>query len=181
MTPVDIAMDPLRTAAMTLHALPARDREWLLARLVERQRHLLRPLLQELQDLGIPGDPGLLQALQQQDAQAATPEAAWPETLGAAELARLVEVLAQEPPGLTRSLLAMRAWNWAPQLLAAIGADRRRQVQEIPLRAPAPALQAAILQALKARCESAPSPVARNAPNRWQRARSRLLRWGGRT
>jgi hypothetical protein len=179
MKTTDAAMDPLRSAALTLHALPAPDREWLLEGLSGRQRQLLLPLLEELQVLGVPADPELLQELQP-DAGSGTPAPAWPEALSAAEVAVLAHVLAGEPLGLTRSLLAIREWNWTPQLLAAMDEDRRRKLRDDPPACPpAPLLQAAILQALRLRCESQPPVVPAAATSRWHRARG-VLRWKGR-
>lgn len=174
-------LDPLRSAALTLHALDAPDRQWLLEGLSQRQREMLLPLLEELQVLGIPGDPALLQELHPHgDTPAQSP--AWPETLDPGEVATLARVLADEPVGLTRSLLAIRAWRWTPQLIAALDERRRQELEAQPAaRAPAPVLQSAILQALKMRCESLPPEAPRIPQGRWQRARSRLVRWGGRS
>lgn len=44
----------LRKAALTLHALPEKDVQRVLARLDERKRDALKPLLSELSGLGIP-------------------------------------------------------------------------------------------------------------------------------
>ena len=181
MNPAEGAMDPLRSAALTLHALDAGDRQWLLEGLSEPQRRVLLPLLEELRALGIPGDPSLLRDLHAEDG-AHTPAPAWPQALGPAEVATLARVLGDEPLGLTRALLAIRDWSWAPQLLAAMDEGRRRQLQEhAPARPPAPVLQSAILQALRERCDAVPPLSQEAAPNRWQRARSRMARWRGRS
>ena len=49
-----------RRAALTLHALAALDREWLLEQLPTAERVALRDLLAELQDLGIPADADVI-------------------------------------------------------------------------------------------------------------------------
>jgi len=45
-----------RRSALMLHALPATDREWVLAHLSESQRQALEAMLGELRDLNIPPD-----------------------------------------------------------------------------------------------------------------------------
>jgi hypothetical protein len=49
-----------RLAALTVHALSAPDRDWLLARLTPAQATRLRGFLSELEELGIPPDPSLI-------------------------------------------------------------------------------------------------------------------------
>lgn len=172
----DTAADPLRSAALTLHALLPSDRDWLLAQLSGGHRAMLTPLLEELEALGIPGDPSLLASLETKEGDAASAPA-WPHELPAGEVATLARVLAAEPPALTRSLLAMHAWTWRDLLLDAVGEDRRRTLEALPAaHPPAPLLRAAILQALRTRCASQ-EVKAVAPPSRWERARSRLARW----
>ena len=51
-----------RRAALTLHALAASDREWLLEQLPPAERATLRGLLAELQELGIPADAEVIRS-----------------------------------------------------------------------------------------------------------------------
>jgi hypothetical protein len=68
--------EPQRRAALTLHALDADDRHWVLARLPEGQRALMSGLLAELRALRIPSDRRLLDhALETRGASAAGPGA----------------------------------------------------------------------------------------------------------
>lgn len=50
----------LRRAALTVHALPPMERDWLLAQLGDAYRASLQDLLAELASLGIPQDPQLV-------------------------------------------------------------------------------------------------------------------------
>ena len=170
-------LDPLRSAALTLHGLASEDRDWLLGRLSETHRALLLPLLEELRSLGIPGDPQLVQDLGSRPEPApAVP--AWPQQLSGAEVATLARVLAGEPVALTRFLLAMQPWPWTAQFLEHLGEARRHTLEAAPAPIiPAPLLQAAILEALHARCACEP-PEPR--PGSWRRARARLARWRAR-
>jgi hypothetical protein len=51
-----------RRAALTLHALAAQDREWLLDQLPATDRTALNSLLAELQELGIPADADVIRS-----------------------------------------------------------------------------------------------------------------------
>lgn len=170
--------DPLRRAALTLHALSTPDRAWLLRALPSLARDRLEPLLVELAALGIPADPRLAR-----DADSAPsapgPRAApaWPHALDAQGVAALAGVLAGEPAGLTRALLSMHAWTWTPSLLAALDPARRAALGDTPLASEmAPRLKDAIVRALKARVDLEPQDAPAPPAGRWRRARAKLAR-----
>lgn len=56
-------METYQKAALHMHGLSASDRQWLLAQLPESQVEPLQAMLTELDDLGIPKDPGLMTEL----------------------------------------------------------------------------------------------------------------------
>lgn len=123
----------LRRAALTLHALAAPDRDWLLDQLPVRARDALERLLVELRELEIPPDARVLRVALSQ-APAAT-------TLTSDEFHRLGTTLADESPALQSLLLATldaaerRAVlaHWPPDVLGRPG-DVERPVLTAALR-----------------------------------------------
>lgn len=108
MTPADKRM---REAALSLHALHWRDREWLLRRLLPGARSTLRMLLKELRGLGIM--PGLgasidLPAAEDHPGMNAEDVA----TLDAAAPAAIFGLFASEPECLPPLLMRLRPWRW---------------------------------------------------------------------
>jgi hypothetical protein len=180
-----------RKAALLLHALEERDRDWLLARLPEAQRAHLSTLLEELRDLGIRADRTIVdEALARDEATPAPagPTAVPERTAGASgplasltgrELDRLARLLRGQPARLTVHLLRAGEWAWHAGLLRRLPAALRRCV-EAELRdvdVPAPALRAELV-ALVARDLGldARAPGQSVPAGRW----ARLLRRGGR-
>jgi hypothetical protein len=122
-----------RRAALVLHALQEPDRAWLLASLQPAQRSLLEGLVEELQHLGIPTDPSLVDeaigvtaSRSRAVARPASPEA----KLEHADVRRLACILATEPAELTARLLGIRPWPWSAELLAQLGDAKRTSIRE---------------------------------------------------
>lgn len=180
----------LRRTALTLHAMPPHDRDWLLSQLEPDEREALGALLDELSALGIPADAGLLeQALRQQpdggeSAQRHRDQAAnhAEHALVLADPARLAQLLHNEPELLVARLLHLRDWPWQAQMLAQCAAPRRqqiaaglRQLQELPpLSAGGERLAACLMTAIHQRLQAqqpaadAAAPVATTASaSRW--------------
>lgn len=88
----------MRRAALTLHALAAVDRDWLLQRLGAPSRETLLELLAELRELDIPPDEQVIRA--------ALSEAAAAATTIRGDARSLCLALAKEPPMLQSVLLA---------------------------------------------------------------------------
>jgi hypothetical protein len=131
-----------RRAALVVHALPDRDREWLLQRIAPPQRQLLEPLLQELEAIGIPRAPGLLQ-----DMRGASGGQAMEQDAQAESLRRVLEA---EPLQLTAAILSLRDWPLAARFAAALGPQRRAAALLAAPGVPAPpALRDAVLQAVE--------------------------------
>ncbi|WP_005034705.1 hypothetical protein [Holophaga foetida] len=126
-----------RKAALLLHSLGEEDRAWLLGQVDTTERHSLERMLQELQELGIPEDPGIIGEV---IAQAPLPLAApvriaseandWEAVLREADPAILERVLRDDPPGVTARLLLMVDWPWQERFMECLGALRRHQVTE---------------------------------------------------
>lgn len=172
----------LRQAALTVHAMPDPDRRWLLEALAPSQREALQPLLSELNELGIPRDPGCLPPSEPMHKAMGADRARfpkWPNGLDASDIAALTRVLTREPIGVTQKLLAMRMWPWAGELQSLLGTRAGEQAAATPLPMGA-RLQAALLEALEAgvRAEREAQPAAAPVPGRWQRMRARLVTLG---
>lgn len=101
---VDSAAVGRRRAALALHALGARDREWLLAQLPIEDRRAVQLLLDELNELGIPPDASILnEAL----ATSESVEAATSHGIGEpADLIGLTAALQREAPVLQGMFLS---------------------------------------------------------------------------
>lgn len=159
---------PLRRAALELHALPEGDRSWILAALPTAQRSSLEALLLELRDLGIPPEASLVAAAApRRDADSCL------EHMNASRIAALARILAEEPVGVTRALLAMRRWHWRDALLRELDPQRRVELAGAPAP-PAPRVQAVLLQALARRLDAQSVLPARS---RWARLRARLAQF----
>lgn len=122
-----------RRAALVLHALQESDRAWLLASLQPSQRSLLEGLVEELQQLGIPTDPSLVDEAIEATAPRSQPTAR--PVLTDAELERadvrvLARILAAEPAPLIARLLRVRPWPWSAELLAQLGDAKRVAIRE---------------------------------------------------
>lgn len=133
------AIDPLagpRKAALLLHAMAGETRLWLLAQLPEAQAEILRSLLAELQELGIPADQDLLrEVLADPDLAEAAPDAASQlSVIEAAGPGSLWLALRDEPAGLVARLLALFDLQWERAFLDQLGPSKRHQVQSLLAR-----------------------------------------------
>lgn len=130
-----------RKAALVFHALSAEDRAWILANLPSEQGRRLQSLAKELETLGIPSDPGLVQEVisrgPAQHGGRSTARSArgthrdHPATraLEGVEPARLAHLLSKESPGLIAYLLDGHAWPWEVTLLRLLDAPLRSEVE----------------------------------------------------
>lgn len=171
---------PERHAALLLHAMNARDRDWALARLAPAERERMGPLLAELHDLGVPADRRwLAQALESRPAKA---ECAAPQhRLAGATAERMVQVLLAELAALVKRVLALGPWPWSEEVLAALRSRRGELFEpstEPTMSRSSPALDAALLARLAALAGGALPPPA-SAEGTWARWRGRLGRWRG--
>ena len=97
-----------RRAALTLHALAASDREWLLEQLPAEDRSTLRGLLAELRELGIPADAEVIRSALAE----AAPKGAMPNAQAH------VQVLAREPEAFRGLLLSLLPASQRDAMLA---------------------------------------------------------------
>jgi hypothetical protein len=123
-----------RRAALLLHAMGAEDSRWVMARLADEQQQVLRALLEELAELGIPAQPELIrEALgeavptnpvsQPQVAPAMRSIAA----LSADAAHSLLHTESEEFIG---RLLALAPWAWASEFVHRLPLLKQRGIKE---------------------------------------------------
>jgi CHAD domain-containing protein len=134
-----------RRAALTLHALAAPDREWLLEQLPATDRTALRGLLAELRELGIPADADVIRS--------ALAEAA--PQVDASNAPALAAVLAREAESFRGVLLSLLRAEQRDAVLARWPDEL--QALPAPVAKPAwtPKLQDALLRSWQTLAEEA--------------------------
>ncbi len=177
------ADSPARSAALLLHALSEADRHWLLQRLRPEESAVLRPMLTELRQMGMPADRSMVSAALRGvsflDASDSRPGADSTRSATSGTLpgntdadrivwlkqsapAALAEVLRAEPPKVIAHVLLLADWPWRAQLLTCMGAPLRGRVEAAvaELRCDAArvraasALQASLLKQVCARLDA---------------------------
>jgi hypothetical protein len=135
-----------RRAALTLHALAASDREWLLEQLPASDSSALRGLLAELQELGIPADAEVIRS--------ALAEAA--PAVDRANAQALAQVLAREAESFRGVLLSLLPAEQRGAVLAQW--PDALQAPPAPVAKPAwtPRLQEAVLKSWQTLAEAQP-------------------------
>lgn len=116
-----MTMDPARRYALTLHALSAVDREWILGRLSPAARQRLLPLMDELKGLGLRIDRDLLARLAEGGGLDATSRVINDEDrhhhdlrlLDRADSQWVAAVLRSEPAVLRSAVENAHEWSWA--------------------------------------------------------------------
>lgn len=169
-------MSGARQAALTLHALQAGDRDWMLAQLPETQRAALRGMLDDLTGLGIPADSQLIQDAAKpmtppaeptvvRDSQGAAVSSGI-ESIRRATAESLHVVLADETDELIAMLLSIEDFVWRHELLAMLLPRKRAAIQRRTARPLAPALSAALVACIARRLDDLAPPecVAADEP-----------------
>ena len=118
-----------RKAALMLHAMSLSDREWLLNSVDPGHASELRALVGELEELGIPKDPSILEdlewkAIPKNVAAIGPVEDPW-DTLSSAHPDQVWDVLKDESTGFITRVLGMHAWPWAGDLMERLGPVQR--------------------------------------------------------
>ena len=163
----------VRQAALTLHAMPASDRSWVLAALPPQDRQQLHALLDELETLGIPADDSLVARLAQ-EAVPSAPVEDWLQDLDARGAAALALVLRSEPTEFASAVLTLLHEQARRQVIAALGSGTG-----LATRAHLPgALEQAVRKALEPRWRAALSAAKPPEPSKWSLARARVARLG---
>ncbi len=128
----------VRQAALLLHTLEGLDRDWMLSQLPTDQQAEMHALLDELAELGVPADKGLLSEVL--ESSVGSPLA---EPVDDSEGGRLVHQLQQlpakavavllqpEPDRFIAQVLRLGAWPWRDALLEHLGPTRRRRIHEL--------------------------------------------------
>lgn len=149
-----------RQAALLLHALSRSARQQVLARLDVTQSARLKPLLDELDEIGLP------QSLGQQISALAMPSArtsAVPEQMEALKADDVARCLVECAPATAAHLLRAGNWSWKTHALELMPGSFRTAVLDCMRREPNP-LAPAVLQALcECLCQHATQERARHA------------------
>lgn len=121
----------LRQAALSLHALHRRDREWLLRRLLPGMRAGLRTLLRELRALGIAPGIGVLGDALPEAQEGLVLNAADTAIIDAASAAEILGLFANDAQQrLPAILMRLRAWRWREAVWDAMSPLQRSRVAE---------------------------------------------------
>jgi Lon protease-like protein len=165
-----------RRAALALHALADDDRVRVLGMLDDPQRSRVQPLLQELQDLGIP------RGVAAPDAAPHAPQrqaGAVRERLSMIDPLMAATVLDRCGTAAVAALLRVAPPHWTASALAALSPAQRQSVNEQFEATALPAAKTA--EALCAALEAALQPAQGNAVARpavdGTRLTQRMLRW----
>lgn len=157
MKPPAAEPSPLRCAALSLHALHAADRDWILASLPSAAGDRLRLLLRELQDLGIPQQA--VAAATWADPPPGTVAFLW--ALQDDEVVRLADLLRAEPPVIGATMLRAHPWPWKERLRVLLNSSLLEPAWSPAASDPPPtALQSAVLLAV---CRRMQIPARRPA------------------
>lgn len=194
-----MTMDPARRYALTLHALSAVDRDWILGRLSPAARKRLLPLMDELKGLGLRIDRNLLATLVDGGGLEATSRVINDEDshhhdvrlLDRADSQWVAAVLQSEPVVLRRAVENAHEWSWATSSKSHTATTATGSGSSVSALAhhigPTPRVRAALIAQLARRmmtdeqsgqCKvfatSAVTPVRRN---RWNSVIGRWLPW----
>ena len=131
-----------KKAALSLHELDRRDREWLLKRLPSAHRRELRKVLFELDMLGIPQQQGWLAALESERAGIANADPASParadasldDSLAGADAEHVKLILAEEPEAVVATVLAGGDWPWSREVLSVYKGTRRKRLENLQIQ-----------------------------------------------
>ncbi len=151
MVPESVSMQQKRRAALTLHALDAGDRAWILERIPVPQRVELQSLLDELMTLGIPDDPDLLCGVLAARAPAECIGELPSESFDATAWA---DTLAHEPMGVVRGCLASLQRLERDDVLRRLPVHVQAEVSLPESGDAAPALRTAVARVIARRADS---------------------------
>lgn len=170
----DITM--LRKAALTLHALPAKDMRKVWERLDESERVALSPLLDELSSLGIPNGRPWVDSdgvLPDGDAAQADPRMA----IRAWGSAQALAALTTQSVDTVATVMRIESWPWQAEVLDAWPAEQRHALRtrleaaacNVPPRLAEALLRRMALAGAQARRTAASSsrPSSSSAHRRW--------------
>jgi hypothetical protein len=175
------ALNRHRSAALVLHSMSAADRAWALAELSDEERSILRPLVEELQSLGVPTDPTWAESVLDVPAAPRGPEQgdSARRRVATALPEQVVSILETEPVELVRRLIGLASWSWRTEVLAMLKARRGDLFEPDPALAPvaATALDRAILSRFAQQLDGMYRPPSEDiaAVTGW---RAKLRAWG---
>jgi hypothetical protein len=136
----------VRQSAMLIHALPASDRAWVLSKLSPTQTASLRPLIEELESIGMPKNLELFEQTVILDTASSTESnrlkldpgsvlqnssaSKYLSQLDSAACESLFLILRDEPPMLVARLLNLGPWIWEANFLHQLMILKRKQIAD---------------------------------------------------
>lgn len=156
------AQTRFQKAAIMLHRLSRRDQAWLLKRLLPAARSVLRPLLNELRELGIGAGVGMDDAPPPAMTGNVALNQAAVAAVDATASAQATAVLARQPEPLQAVLLAMHDWRWKAAFWDSLSLFQRSTLTGLTTDAPQlrPLMLDALLQAFAAELALEPASAA---------------------
>lgn len=181
-----------KRAALQLHQLSSRDREWVLSRLAPVEQARVKPLLAELEAMNIrfevDGDakPAASSGDDMPVVTKTKPSAR--SLLREASAADVARVLSHEPAWLVDAVLAIEAWPWANSVRHSLGhkASGRTDAGRQTMTPIAPALANTLVAAIAERLHGASdAPIngvnghghALNGVGIWRRVWPKVRQW----
>lgn len=118
-----------KRAALALHGLSAKDREWVLSQLPTSDKETLSGHLNELKELGFPGD---VSDLVDEVTAADPPARIAPEVavIDAAAPKIVQRVLKDEQATTLALIMSCHPWRWQKRVMRGLGRVRSRAVRE---------------------------------------------------
>ena len=117
-----------KRAALALHGLSARDREWVLSQLGASDREVVSAHLDELESLGFPNDVSDIveEALADRQPVNQIPEV---EIIDAAAPKIVHRVLKDEQPATLALIMEYHPWRWQKRVMRALGRAKGRAIR----------------------------------------------------
>jgi len=122
-----------RRAALALHGLSAKDREWVLSRLETSDMETLSGHLDELAELGFPSDASDLvkEVMADDESVHVSPEV---EVIDAAAPKIVRRVLKDEQAATMALIMSCHPWRWQKRVMRGLGRAKSRAVREAIVR-----------------------------------------------
>lgn len=138
----------LKKAALALHALSPADQAWMLARLGLTEQAQLNALLEELQTLGIPQEPAVIEAALQGNKPAQSSSVSPAQDWQGVPVAALAQALADEPAQVMSACLLLLPSELAVSLRPLLPSALQPHTERLPAGVVlTPALREALTQA----------------------------------
>ncbi|MEE8058567.1 MAG: hypothetical protein V3T17_12130 [Pseudomonadales bacterium] len=125
-------MNKQQCAALHLHGLCDDDRHWVLSQLSAEHTHVLKPLLNELVELGIPRESTVLAEIHGAEGlPIPRPSCPSVDTLLYATTLHLATVLSNEADEIIAAVLLCHDWPWRENVMNEMPAPRQHRIGQL--------------------------------------------------